>query len=235
MYIKRSKMPKTWPIPRKEGAKRYVAVAQHSSKKGIPLLFILRDILKIAKTRKEVRHFVLAGDVKINNQVRKSEAFPILVFDVITLDKAKKNYRLEIVNRKFELKEISGKEAEKKVVKISGKKILGKDKIQMNLEDGQNFVGKEKFSVGDSVVLNTKNKKIEKVLSLKEGANIEVISGKHAGEKGKLKAIDNLARGNVYVIKLKEKSEASSVLRPSSEKDERSEVSLPFKTILVIE
>ena len=211
-------MPKAWPIPRKERTMRYIATPGHSVKKSIPLLFILRDILKIAKTRKEVRHFVLAGDVKINNQIRKNEAFPVQVFDVINLEKTKKNYRLEIVNRKFELKEISGKEADKKIVKISGKKILDKNKVQMNLEDGQNFVAKEKFSVGDSAVVNTKENKIEKILSLKDGANIEVISGKHAGEKGKLKAIENLARENVYIIKLKE-----------------SEVTLPFKTILVIE
>jgi len=218
MYIKRSKMPTAWPIPRKGRTKRYIAASTHSVKKGIPLLFVLRDILKIAKTRKEARHLVLAGDVKINNQIRKNEAFPIQVFDVINLEKAKKNYRLEIVNKKFELKEISDKEAGQKVIKISGKKILGKDKIQMNLEDGQNFVTKNKFAVGDSVILNTKDKKIEKVLELKEEANIEVISGKHAGEKGKLKAIEKHARRNVYVIKLKE-----------------GEVTLPFDTILVIE
>ena len=52
-----------------------------------------------------------------------------------------------------------------------------------------NFIFKEEFSVGDSVVLNTKNKKVEKVLSLMYGANIEVISGKHAGEMCKLMAI----------------------------------------------
>ncbi len=211
-------MPRSWPIPRKGRTKRYIAASSHSVKNGIPLLFVLRDILKLAKTRKEAKHLVLGGDVKINNQVRKNEAFPIQVFDVINLEKAKKNYRLEIVNRKFELKEISDADAKKKVVKISGKKILGKDKIQMNLEDGQNFIGKDKFTVGDSIILNTKDKKIEKILSLKEGANIEVISGKHAGEKGKLKAIEKLARGNSYVIKLKE-----------------GEVTLPFDTILVIE
>ncbi|MAH49453.1 hypothetical protein CMI37_26760 [Candidatus Pacearchaeota archaeon] len=218
MYIKRSKMPRAWPIPRKKKGMKYIAVAGHSVKKGIPLLFVLRDILKIAKTRKEARHFVLAGDVKINNQVRKSEAFPVQVFDVINLEKAGKNYRLEIVNKKFELKEISEKEAGKKIIKISGKKILGKDKVQMNLEDGGNLVWGEKFSVGDSVVMNTRENKIDKILPLKEGASIEVISGKHAGEKGQLKKVLNLARENVYLIKLKE-----------------GEVTLPFKTILVIE
>lgn len=216
MHIKRSKMPKTWPIARK--GTKYIAVPSHSVSKGISLLFLLRDILKIARTRKEVRHFVLAGDVKINGKVRKNENFPVQVFDVVNLEKIKKNYRLEIVNRKFQLKEVSDKDAEKKVVKISGKTILGKDKIQMNLEDGQNLITKEKFRVSDSVVLDLKSGKIEKILALKEGANVEVISGKHAGEKGKLKEFENLTRGRKFVIKL-----------------EKGEVGLPLKTILVIE
>ena len=216
MHIKRSKMPKAWPIARK--GTKYIAVPSHSVSKGISLLFLLRDILKIARTRKEVKHFVLIGDVKVNSKVRKNENFPVQVFDIVNLEKIKKNYRLEIVNRKFQLKEVSDKDAEKKVVKISGKKILGKDKIQMNLEDGQNLITKGKFSVGDSVVLNLKSGKVEKILALKEGANVEVISGKHAGEKGRLKGFEDLAQGRKVVIKL-----------------EKGEVGLPLKTVLVIE
>ena len=100
---------------------------------------------------------------------------------------------------------------------IAGKKVLGKDKIQMNLDDGQNIVTKEKFSVGDSALLNTKTDKIEKILPLKEGAKVEVIAGKHAGEKGKLEGFEELVRGRNYIVKLEDKT-----------------VSLPYKTILVI-
>lgn len=216
MHQKRNKMPRTWPLPRK--GRKYIAIASHDKKDGLPLLFILRDILKIAKTRKEVRYMTLNGDVKVNNRVRKDETFPLKVFDVLMLEKAKKNYRLEIVNKKFTLKEISAKEADKKIVKIIGKKIVKKKLIQMNLEDGQNLITKEKFSLGDSAVLDTKNNKILSILPLKEGANVEIIGGKHAGEKGKLKGFEELVRGKNYIIKLEDR-----------------EVSLPLKTLLVIE
>jgi len=211
-------MPKAWPVPRKGKRKRFVSVPSHASSKGISLLFLLRDVLKLAKTRKEVRYMTLNGQVKVNGRERKDEDFPVQVLDVVNLEKAKLNYRLEIVNKKFSLKEISAKDAEKKIVKISGKKILAKNVIQMNLDDGQNFVSKDKFSVGDSALLNTKTNKIEKILPLKEGANVEIVMGKHAGEKGKLVAFEELIRGRNYKIKL-----------------EKREVSLPFKTILVIE
>jgi len=216
-HIKKTQMPKSWPIPRKGKGKRFVAVPSHATSKGISLLFLLRDVLKLAKTRKEARYMTFNEMVKVNNKMRKDENFPVQVFDTINLDKAKMNYRLEIVNKKFNLVEISAKDAETKIVKIVGKKIIGKDKIQMNLDDGQNIITKEKFSVGDSIVLNTKDDKIVKVLPLKEGAKIEVIVGKHAGEKGELVGFEELVRGRNYKIKLEDKT-----------------VSLPYKTILVI-
>ena len=215
-HIKKTKMPKTWPVPRK-GKNRYIAVPSHATGKGISLLFLLRDVLKLAQTRKEVRYMTLNGMVMVNNKVRYDENFPLQVFDVLNLEKAKKNYRLEIVNKKFSLVEISDKEAGSKIVKIIGKKTLGKDKIQMNLDDGQNFLSDVKFSVGDSVVLDTKKNVVSKVLELKEGAKVEVIGGKHAGEKGELIGFEKLARGQDYEIKLEDKT-----------------VKLPYKTILVI-
>jgi small subunit ribosomal protein S4e len=217
VHIKKTEMPKAWPVPRKGKGKRFIAVPSHARSKGISLLFLLRDVLKIVKTRKEARYMTLNGMVKVNNTVRKDENFPVQVFDTVNLDKAKLNYKLEIVNRKFKLVEISAKDAESKIVKIVGKKTIRKGKIQMNLGDGQNFLTKEKFSVGDSVVLNTKEKKVVKILPLKKGAKIEVIIGKHAGEKGELVDFEELTRGRNYKIKLADKN-----------------VSLPYKTILVM-
>ena len=218
-HIKKSVMPKTWPVPRKGKRKRYLAVPSHGVSKGISLLFLIRDVLGIAKTRKEVRHMTLNGMVKINNKVRSDENFPVNVLDVVTLsaDKENRYYRLEIVNKKFSLVKIDEKDADSKVVKIVGKKILSGGKVQMNLRDGQNFLSKAKFSVGDSAVLDTKKDKIVKILNLKKGAKVEIILGKHAGENGELIGFEELIRGRNYEIKLKDRT-----------------VKLPYKTILVI-
>ena len=210
-------MPTSWPVPRKGKRKRFIAVPSHATKKCISLLFLLRDVLKLAKTRKEAKYMTLNGMVKVNNHARKDVNFPVQVLDTVNLERANLNYRLEIVNKKFSLAEISTKDAERKIVKIVGKKTLGIKKVQMNLDDGQNFITKEKFSVGDSIVLNTKEDKIEKILPLKEGAKIEVILGKHAGKKGELSGFKELIRGRDYIIKLEDRT-----------------VSLPYKTILVI-
>ena len=220
-HIKKTEMPTSWPIPRKGKRKRFVAVPSHSGTKGISILFLLRDVLKVTKTRKEARYMTLGKMVKVNNKIRTDENFPVQVFDSLTLEasdkKDNKNYRLQIVNRKFSLIEISEKEAGTKIVKISGKKSLDKKTVQMNLEDGENILTKEKFFVGDSVVLNTKEDKIEEVLPLKEGAKVEIIVGKHAGKKGSLVRFEELVRGKNYIVKLDDV-----------------EVSLPFKSVMVI-
>jgi len=217
MHIKKNKMPRLWPIPRKGLKEKFVAIPSHATSKGISLLFILRNILKIAKTRKEARYITLNGMLTVNNKVRKEVDFPVQLFDTIGLKKAKLNYRLIILNRKFNLEEISEKEAETKITKVTGKRTLGKNKVQMNLSDGQNIITSEKFSLGDSIIFNTKTNKIEKVLPLKKGASIEIISGKHAGEKGELLGFEKLSRGKNNLVKLGDR-----------------EVSLPQKTIFVI-
>lgn len=218
MHIKRSKMPMTWPLPRKGRKEKFLAVPSHSFNEGISLLFVLRDMLGIVKTRKEARYMTSQKLVRVNNKIRLDENFPVRVLDVVSIGNASLNYRLEIVNKKFKLKEISEKESETKIVKISGKKVIGKNKIQMNLDDGQNLLTKEKFSVGDSVIINTRENKLEKIISLKEGVIVEVILGKHAGKRGKLIGFENLPREKNYIVKIEDK-----------------EVPLPYKAILVVE
>jgi small subunit ribosomal protein S4e len=219
MHIKKSMMPKTWPVPRKSKRKRYIAVPTHAKNRSITLLYLLRDILKIANTRRELKKILQNGDVMVNEIVRKEDTFPIQVLDTISLEKIKRYYRLEIVNQKFQPIEISKKEAGEKIVKIIGKKTLTNENVQMNLEDGSNFLTKEPFSVGDSALVNQKSKKILKLLPLKVGAKVEVSRGKHSGKKGKLVGIETFRRNKGYKIKLDEQD---------------NEVVLPYKTVFVI-
>ena len=217
MHTKRSTMSKTWPVERKNTKKRFVARARHSSNNAISLLALMRDVLGIASSRKEVKKIVYQGDVLVNGIVRKDDVFPVNAFDTISLEKLGKYYRLDIINKKFSLTEIDAKEAGERIFKIAGKKILGKGKVQMNLEGGINLVYDKAFNVGDSVIYSCKDKKITKVIPLKKGSKVEIISGKHAGEEGVINEIAELKRGKVYEIKLEDKV-----------------VELPYKTLLVV-
>ena len=217
MHTKRSTMSKAWPIERKNTTKRFVAKARHSSNTAISLLALMRDVLGVANSRKEVKRMVNQGDILVNGIARKDDVFPVNAFDTISLEKMDKYYRLEIINKKFSLKEISAKESEERIFKIAGKKMLAKGNIQMNLEGGVNLIYDKDFNVGDSAIYSCKSKKISKVIPLKKGSKVEIISVKHAGEEGIINEIKELKRGKVYEIKLEDKV-----------------VELPYKTLLVV-
>ena len=192
-HLKRQNIPKNWPITRKENT----FVVKPLSKKGIPLLIVLRNLLKIAQTRKEVKNAIQKKHLLINNRVVKDEKIGMAFFDTLSIIPSKIYYRLDLSEKgKFELKKIKEEEANKKIVKIINKRILAGKKIQLNLSDGRNFLIEPKFNcmTNDSILINFKDKKIEKCLPLKEKSNVIVFAGKHSGKTGDIKEINKLKK-----------------------------------------
>ena len=185
-------MSKEWPLPRK--GNKYVVVPRFN-KKGLPLLIVLRDLLKYGKTKKEVRKIMSEGNVKINGVVRIDEKLPVFPLDKINV--GGKIYSVGFKGKKLEIEEADSEEVIRKVI---GKKLRKGNKIQLNLLFGDNILSDGKEKIGDSLVLD-ENKKVIKVLKLEKGCSVLVISGKHMGNRGKVKEINEK---NV-VIESKEK------------------------------
>lgn len=184
-HMKRKTFPKNWPIPRK--GTKYVVRPNFSPNKGVPLLILLRDMLKIAKNRKEVKKALHEKKILVNMKPAKDEKNCIQLFDKINLVPSKKYYKLNLSeNGKFNVEEITEAETNQKVAKIIGKKMLKGKKTQINLSDGRNFISDIKCNVDDSVSIDFKDKKITKCLPLKEGINVIVFAGKHMGKRGKI-------------------------------------------------
>lgn len=181
MYQKRNRMPRSWPLPRK--GSKYVALPRHNVRRGIPLLIVLRDILKIVKDRREAKKLLNAEKVRINEKVVKEVRFGLIFLDILKI--GEKSYEMGFKNKKFSVNETK---KEEKIAKIIGKKKLKKG-VQINLNDGRNYFTKENFSVGDSALLDLKEKKIKKILPLKEKAEVIIIGGKHIGKEGKIEKI----------------------------------------------
>ena len=203
-HLKRESLPKNWPIERKGTA--YVVKAKSS---GIPILVVLRDLLKIASNRKEVKQAIQERKVLINNTLVKDDQKGVDLFDTISLIPSKKYYRLSLTEKgKLTLVEIKEAEANRKISKIVNKRILKGKKVQLNLSDGRNFLTDTKCKTNDSVLINFKNKKIEKCLPLQESAKAFVFAGKHAGESGIIEKI-KIER---QMISLRAKEEKINVL-----------------------
>jgi len=185
-HLKRQAMPKNWPIKRKGTT----FIVRPISKKGIPLLIILRDMLKVAQNRKEVKKAIHEKLLLINNKPVKDEKTGLSLFDNLSFANSKKHYTVVLSEKgKFELKEINEKDINKKIAKIINKKTLNGKKIQLNLGDGGNFLSNIKCNTNDSVLINLKDKKIEKCIPLQENAKVLVFAGKHSGERGKIEKI----------------------------------------------
>ena len=60
-------------------------------------------------------------------------------------------------------------------------------------------LSKEKISVGDSAIINFKEKKLVKILPISEKSKVMIIGGKHRGEKGVIESV-----GEKILIKSKE-------------------------------
>jgi small subunit ribosomal protein S4e len=189
MHLTRKASSKFWPIRRK--GTKYLVVPSHNKSEGIPLLIIMREMLGFVKSKKELRNVLLEGKIKINEKKIIEPNYAVLLFDTINVESMQKRYRLIYSeNKKFSLEEIKESEVNFKIVKVQNKKIL-KNKIQqINFNDGRNIISKETIKVGDSVMINLKSNKIEKILPIKEKSKIMIIKGKHIGKKGEIKKIE---------------------------------------------
>ncbi|MBS3074179.1 hypothetical protein J4447_01855 [Candidatus Pacearchaeota archaeon] len=191
MYLKRAKSPRTWPIKRK--GTKYVAVPSHNISRGLPLLIILRDYLKLGSTRREIKKALALGAVYVNGKQIKEDKYGLTLNDVITLrsgNNYEESYRLTYSdNRKFSLDKISREESNEKTSKVVGKKILKGRKIQISLLDGRTMISKPDIKIGSSVLIDLKSKKVKKVIPLQKNSEIIVISGKHIGKKGKVEEV----------------------------------------------
>lgn len=185
-HLKRHSAPKLWPVPRK-GTKFVIK----SGEKEMPVVVVLRDVLGIAKTRGEVKKSIFNKSIKVCGREVIDEKQQMKIFDTITIVPTKKTYRMTLSEKgKFTFEEVAEKESTKKIAKVIDKKVLKGKKIQLNFIDGRNLLSNVECKVNDSVILDLEKKKVEKILPFKIGASMMIIEGKHIGEKGKIKGID---------------------------------------------
>ena len=189
VHTKRQSAPTNWPIERK--GTKFIVTPLGSVSEGVPVLVLLRDILKLAENRREVKKAIKNQKVLLNHKKIKDVRNTARLFDVITLPGSGKNYKVGLTeNGKFTVEEISEKEAKYKTTKVTNKTLLKGKKTQLNLYDGRNILQDVECKTGDSVKVNLKENKIEDTIKLKKGSEIVVFAGKHSGQKGKVEEVD---------------------------------------------
>jgi small subunit ribosomal protein S4e len=185
-HLKRIAAPKTWPIER--NASVFVTRPYPTIKvdMGLPLGFVLRDLLKLGSSMKEIKH-ILNNNYIFLNGVQVKDIKQVLGFmDVLSIKDTNLHYRL-IFNKvgKLTLQKIPEAESKIRLNRVSGKTLLSKGKLQINFMNGYNILtDRSDLKVGDVLLLELPSKKINEVLSLKKDSPVFLFAGNHVGKVG---------------------------------------------------
>ena len=198
--LKRLNTPAYLQIKRKHG-KFFVksSPGPHPSRYCLPLLHILRDLLKIVDTHRETKKLIGLGKVKVDGKIVRNKSFPVGLMDVISIEQLNKCYRiLPDSHHGLILNEISEEESNYKLCRINNKTTVKGGHIQLNLHDGKNILIKvqdpknpkeDVYKRMDVLKITIPEQEINKVIKFKEDNLAIIMSGKNIGQVGKIVSI----------------------------------------------
>lgn len=214
-HLKRLPAPTFWPIHKKEF--KWVVKPKpgpHMKDRSFPLLLIIREILGLAKNRKEAKRILSENYFKVDGVIRKKDTFSVGLMDVLDISVIKKSYRILPLRRKgLGLHVIDGAEKDFKLCKILNKTIVKGGISQLNLHDGRNILLKKSDSepitenvikTHDVLKIDLPNSKILDHLSFDVGAFAIVENGKNIGRWGEIIAIEKKGALQPSIVTLKD-------------------------------
>jgi len=185
-HLKTLTVPRTWPVKRKSSKFTVRPRPGKPFETSIPLALIFKNLLKYCKTMKEVKTILQDKEIIVDGKRRKNPRYPVGFMDVLSIPVSKEHFKL-IINKskKLDLEKITEAESKQKTCKITGKTILKKGKVQLNLYDGRSLiVKKDSYNVGDSILVELPSQKLKEHYKLEKGSNVFLTGGKHTGIHG---------------------------------------------------
>ncbi|MFX0029444.1 MAG: 30S ribosomal protein S4e [Candidatus Hermodarchaeota archaeon] len=195
--LKRLNTPAFLQIKRKHG-KFFVkpSPGPHPNRFCLPLLHIVRDLLKIVDNHREAKKLIGLGYFKVDGKIVRDNGFPIGLMDVLSIEKMKKYYRiLPDSHYGLRLHEITEEESTFKLCRITNKTNVKGGNLQLNLHDGRNILIKvndprnpkeDIYKRMDVLKISLPEQDIMKILKFKENNLAIIMSGKNIGQIGKI-------------------------------------------------
>ncbi|MCX6821335.1 MAG: 30S ribosomal protein S4e [Candidatus Aenigmarchaeota archaeon] len=184
--LKRLSAPKFWKVSKKRT--KWVVSPRpgpHKKFESIPLVIIIRDLLKLADTSRDAKKIIKTKNVLVDGKPRKDLRYPVGLFDLIDIPKEGKMYRVVPDKHGLILIEAPKKESNLKICRIKNKTMVKGGNIQLNLYDGKNIVIKDKkedYSTGDSVLIELPSQKIVEHIKMEKGAVAIITGGQNIGD-----------------------------------------------------
>jgi small subunit ribosomal protein S4e len=224
-HLKRLSAPALWPIRRKENKWTVKPMpGPHRRDRCLPLVLIVRDLLKLVKTRREIKYLLSEGCIKIDGRVRRDAKYPVGLMDVIEAPTIKRAYRvLPSIKKRFALHEITRKEIGFKLCKIVNKTSVKGGHLQINLNDGRNILVRSSdprnlkediYDTQDTLKIEIPNSDVSDNVKLKKGVIAIVTDGKNMGHWGKIVDIEKRSGLHSPIITLvtNEKDQVKTIM-----------------------
>jgi len=184
------------------------APGPHPAKHSIPLGVLVRDVLKIATTLREVRRILASRLLEIDGAVRTDEKYPVGLMDVVSFPKGGKHFRITVDDKgRLIPREISKDEATHKILRVVKKHTIPGGKLSVMFHDGRNLLSDNHLHVGDSVIVSLPKVAMKSHLKREKGSRCLIMEGKHAGMIVKLKEIIERKGGKPSEALVQDKAE----------------------------
>lgn len=214
-HLKSMHAPGFWPIHVKEF--KWVtkpSPGPHSIKESLPFALVIRDMLQLAKTIREVKKILSEGKAEVDGKIRRDKKFPVGLMDVIEFPDAKLAYRvLPSPGKGLALIDIPKNEKSLKLCRIEDKTYVKGGNIQLNLHDGRNILlnikdsknsKEDVYKTFDTLQIKIPEQKILKHLAFKEKTYALVTSGRNIGRSGKIMKIEKSAFAKPSIVTMKD-------------------------------
>jgi small subunit ribosomal protein S4e len=189
--MKRISAPRSWDISRK--AARFVtkpSAGPHPIEGCYSLSVVLRDKLGVVSNQKEVVQVLSRGDVLVDGVPRRDPGFAVGLFDVVSVPKEGKSFRLVPSPDGLVPTDIVSTEARMKLCRVRSKTRVRGGHMQFGFHDGRSLLDdKLSVSCGDTVVMNVPAQEVVDSVKLAKGATGLVVSGERAGQVGRITSV----------------------------------------------
>jgi small subunit ribosomal protein S4e len=141
-------------------------------------------MLEYCDTAREGRRIIGDRNILIDGRIATNYKMPVGFMDVISIPKAKENYRALLDTRgKIRPIRISKDRAHWKLVRIENITTITGGETQLNLHDGRNIlIDKKKYKTQDVLKIELPSQKILDSYGLEKGNVAIIIAGKHSGQ-----------------------------------------------------
>jgi small subunit ribosomal protein S4e len=210
-HQKRIAAPNAWPIKRK--THHWVVGANagaHSMETGIPLLVVVRDILKVANNAREAKMIINEKNIWIDGMPRTDYKHMVGLFDIVSIPSTNEYYRV-LLDKHNRFKLFKEDANATKLCRINNKTIVRKGAVQLNLHDGTNILASNDYKTFDTVILDPKDRKIVKHIPYKTGNLAMIVGGEHSGEIGKIKQIRKVRGSGTNMVAISNEQEFETI------------------------